>query len=233
MQGDFFHRFRTSVNPARLDVYRQPGDDDLTVIARYLWNVALSEAAYPMLQTLEVGLRNALHNALFHHCGTPAWYNTARSCLHPSEVDCIARAKYELGRAGKPTEPGRVVAELNFGFWCSLFNTKYERPGSRLWPTLLQQTVPNMPRRHRTRHSLSHRFNNIRTFRNRVFHHERIIHTSLIDTHRELKEAIGWISTPLRYSTEVSDRFLGVLALGWQEPRRLLLAHAYPVEYTI
>ncbi|CAA9324623.1 MAG: hypothetical protein AVDCRST_MAG68-2010 [uncultured Gemmatimonadetes bacterium] len=45
------------------------------VIVRYLWNVALCEALYPSLQSLEVALRNTLFNAgeaVYPFTGTPA-----------------------------------------------------------------------------------------------------------------------------------------------------------------
>jgi len=43
---------RDTISSPRLDACRRlPSDDDLTLLGRYAWNVALSEALYPILQS--------------------------------------------------------------------------------------------------------------------------------------------------------------------------------------
>ncbi len=50
----YYALLRSVLSADRLDVYRQPRDaDSLDVVARYLWNEALSEALYPTLAALE------------------------------------------------------------------------------------------------------------------------------------------------------------------------------------
>jgi len=45
------------VSPTCLQAYRLATDrDDLDALARYLWNMALSEALYPSLQNMEIAL---------------------------------------------------------------------------------------------------------------------------------------------------------------------------------
>ena len=132
MQADFYHRFMAAITPARLNAYRSSGLDDLDVVACYLWNSALSEALYPTLQTFEVGLRNALHNALTFRFGQADWYDSPHQFLDQASQNAILEGKFELTKNGKPHEPGRIVAELGFGFWTSLFNRKYEHPATRL-----------------------------------------------------------------------------------------------------
>jgi len=133
MQGDFFYRVETALSPDRLSVYRQPGMRDLDVIACYLWNVALSEALYPSLQTLEIALRNSVNRALSSRFGTPYWYDHS-GVLDRRELQAVADAKEQLTVARKPHDPGRIIAELSFGFWTSLFNVRYEQADRRLWP---------------------------------------------------------------------------------------------------
>jgi hypothetical protein len=61
----YYGLLRGVLSADRLDAYHQPGDSDgLDAAARYLWNVALSEALYPALAALEVGLRNNFHDEL-------------------------------------------------------------------------------------------------------------------------------------------------------------------------
>ncbi|MEH6649635.1 MAG: Abi family protein [Motiliproteus sp.] len=44
------------------------------LIGLYNWNKALSSALYPMLQCLEVSIRNAVHERATSHFGTSDWY---------------------------------------------------------------------------------------------------------------------------------------------------------------
>lgn len=55
------------------------------------------------------------------------------------------------------------------------------------------------------------RWDGIRRLRNRIFHHERIIHwNDLPQQHKDLIETIGWISPDLEDMSLQLDRFAGV-----------------------
>ena len=58
MNADFYTQFEHILTRPRLSVYRQDGDDDTTVLARYLHNIALYKAFYAPLHIFEVSLRN-------------------------------------------------------------------------------------------------------------------------------------------------------------------------------
>ena len=86
----YYALLRSVLSADRLDVYRQPRDaDSLDAVARYLWNEALSEALYPTLAALEVGLRNNLHDELSALYG-PSWF-TRPGLLRPSAGTLVAR----------------------------------------------------------------------------------------------------------------------------------------------
>ncbi len=134
------------------------------------------------------------------------------SILKPSEQENVSGAKAKLAREGKPLEVGRIMAELSFGFWTSLLDARYEQG---LWPKLLKPTFPHMPRQIRTRKNLSRRLNRIRHLRNRVFHHEPVWHwQDLARQHSETIETIGWISSELRDTMRIVDRFPVVYDAG-------------------
>lgn len=216
----FFDRFRLAISPERLEVYRHRGDGDAETIARYCWNVSLSEALYPTLQTLEVALRNTVHHAASDSYQNEMWFDGSRSPLRRTEKEALDTAKETLSRRQRPMEPGRIVAELNFGFWTSLFNRRYEQV---LWPAMLKAAFPDMPRRLRTQRNLSNRFNDIRKLGNRVFHHERIIHKeNLPRVHAEITEAIGWISPVLHAYVIKVDRFPHLHGNGLVEARAMI-----------
>lgn len=65
------------ISTPRLQTYsRLTGTSDLsTLIGAYQWNKRVSAAIYPILQCLEVTLRNAVHKAATSHFGTPDWYD--------------------------------------------------------------------------------------------------------------------------------------------------------------
>lgn len=69
MQGLSYKLITESLSPERLSPYAHDGVDQEVALARYLWNVALSEALYSSLQFCEVSLRNTLHTFLSQHYG--------------------------------------------------------------------------------------------------------------------------------------------------------------------
>src|SRR5438552_2173704 len=116
-QQDLFAALSRAHSPERLGAYRRAGDDEAAVLARYLWNSQLSEALYPTLQALEVALRNSVHAAVSRAYGRADWYDGTPAILQARQQDLVADATATLRAAGKPVTPGRVVAELPFGFW--------------------------------------------------------------------------------------------------------------------
>jgi hypothetical protein len=224
MQEDFRTLLRKAISHERLEAYRQRGTngDDLNLFAHYAWNVALCESLYPTLQGLEVALRNSINDAATTAYRKELWYDDSRVIPHPREQEAVRKAKDTLIREGKPHEAGRIIAELNFGFWTSLFDVRYEQI---LWPRLLKAVFPFMPRTIRTRKTLSKRLHRIRHLRNRVFHHEPIWYwRDLIQQHDELREAIGWINPAMLEMIGLLDRFTDVYRRGVESNEEKLRA---------
>ncbi len=172
MQADFAAKLIRALSTERLAAYRQrlAKDGNRNLFSHYAWNMALSESLYPVLQILEVALRNSIHSASCRHFGRDDWYNN-HHIIHPKDVGALDKAKEILTRQHKALDPGRIIAELNFGFWTSLMDKRYEQV---LWHQLIKAAFPYMPKKIRTRRELSRRFNKIRRLRNRIFHHEPI-----------------------------------------------------------
>jgi hypothetical protein len=107
----------------------------------YEYKIALSEALYGLLHGLEVAVRNAAHHALTASFGTPTWYDIAP--LSGYWVDQLGKAKQ---KPGVGAVPGKVVAELTFGFWVDLLQGGNHRS---VWvDRKLNKAFPNA-RRHR------------------------------------------------------------------------------------
>lgn len=214
MQEDFFTQLRKSISHERLEAYRQrrADSDDLNLYAHYAWNIVLSESLYPALQGLEVSIRNSIHDAASERFNTEYWFDDS-GFLYPSEKESVQKAKEILIKSKKTLDAGRIIAELNFGFWTSLFDVRYEQ---RLWPWLLKPVFPSMPRTERTRKTLSKRLNKIRQLRNRIFHHEPIWHwRDLRGQHAESLETIYWINPAMMKFIKELDRFPVILEKGF------------------
>lgn len=197
----------------RLEAYRlSPSDTPRDLIGRYRWNVALSMSLYAPLGYLEVAFRNSLHEALTAFWGTPAWYDLTPAWLSSHEQGAINAAKLELGRRKATLDPGRLVAELSFGFWTSLLSRGYEQV---IWPRLLKPVFPHMPRRERTRKHVAERMHQVRKLRNRVFHHEPIWRwTDLPHRYAALGETIDWFEPALSRILPDAHTFNEVHAKG-------------------
>ena len=225
MQESLYDAMGCGVSLDRLDAYRR-NDDDRSVITRYLWNAALCESLYPSLQSVEIVLRNSLHTALTATYHNGRWFDVSPGLLHPRQQAMVKDAEDKLHHEGKLATTGRIVAELNLGFWTSLFNVHYEQKGAtdpRLWPRHLRTVFPGMPRSKRTRHAVVRTLVDIRLLRNRVFHHEPIWDLSALpERHTRLTEFVGWINPTYRDVCLLGDHFKETHLVGEQRLRRQL-----------
>lgn len=79
MNQNFFASLRTSISPQRLDAYKTLSTDtEIDLFERYFWNIALCESLYPVLQNLEITLRNNIYNAATLSFKDPNWFDNVR-----------------------------------------------------------------------------------------------------------------------------------------------------------
>jgi len=225
MNPAFFQQVETALAAERLDAYRQDGVSPVIALARYLLNMALCETLYSPLQFAEIALRNALHTCLASRFGTPIWYDVIPA-LPAWQQKQLAEARQKLQLNGKSISPGRMVAELQFGFWTGFFNKSHA--GTGLGHALSSGAFPHAPRPERDMKKLDARWKQIRDLRNRVFHHERIIHWTNLDAqHTAIIEVIGWITPELRQMALALDRF-SVLRQQGLNPWVAQIQHHWP-----
>jgi len=184
-------------SPARLGRYRASCDGDEARAAKaYVNNLLLAEAMMPMLSVLEIALKNGVHRRLSAFYQRPDWWEALAG--HPAfawQIREIANTKAKLQRRAEAATPDKIIAELAFGFWSSLFNVQFQ---TVLWKEL-RLVFPRCPKPQRQRHTVSSALNQIRDLRNRVFHHEQLLwlHPSLIDLHTKGIEVINWLDPKL------------------------------------
>jgi len=207
------------IAPDRFDAYRRPGDaDELDGLARYVWNMALCREVQTPLHILEVCFRNRLHNALTASRGRADWFNDER-LLSLDEQSAVIRAKKTLERQRRPFSPGRVVAELNFGFWTGLYGREHENDIVR--PTLAA-TFPHIVGR-AVRGTVASPLREARLLRNRVSHHEHICFDVALPTkYADILNLIKWMSSEAPELVALEGRFTHIYGATWTAYRPIL-----------
>lgn len=214
MNSDIYAQLQNALAPERIEAYGTPGDEPKVIFARYLLNMSLCESLYSPLQFAEIALRNSIHRQLSNHFQTSEWYR-AHNHFTPWQKRAIQESVESLKKRAKPVTSGRIVAELTFGFWTGFFNKSQAK--SSISQKLLADVFPNLPRRQRTLKAINLRWIRIRDLRNRIFHHERILHWKDLDQqHSELIEAIYWISPELAELAKTLDRYSQIRKGGLQ-----------------
>ena len=185
--------------------------------------MALGEALYPSLQALEITFRNNLYRSAADAFNNSRWFEMRRfnSKRDHNEHFLVKKAKRRLHDAGKPNTPGRVVAELNFGYWVGLLDGRYEKS---FWTKVGKTAFPHAPRRFRDRQKILDLIDPIRRLRNRVFHYEPVWYWSnLMQLHSQTFQMLDWMNPDVRKTISILDRFPDVYCQGYEAHRSRLL----------
>lgn len=191
------------ISRERLEPYLILHQSDIDkAMLHYKSNILISESFYPLLAVLEIGLRNSIDYQLTKRFNDRHWYENMEFIRIATrfQIDRISDAKSNILSEKKEITPGRIISELSFGFWTSLFDVRFEMT---LWKSL-RLSFPNCPKQIRQRKTMSSKFNSIRKLRNRIFHHEAISwNLSVLDIYKhELLEGIEWLDKDLMHWVE-------------------------------
>jgi hypothetical protein len=166
--------------------------------AAYDQNVLLAQALMPALQTVEIALRNAVHQSLTRSIGRQDWWTAlpAPEFNWLRDVVSEARAK-KISKRRERATTDKIVAELTFGSWTRLFNSQH---GQTLWGRLML-AFPTCPKIKRQRATISSAVNHIRDLRNRVMHHEPLLWVtpSVEEVHATILEVLDWIDPGINH----------------------------------
>jgi hypothetical protein len=203
----------------RLKKYGLGQVDEPLVIARYKWNLALSEALYPSLSLLEIGLRNRMDAALsmlygpqWLHEDCTYWVRTpwmqAKRLPNP-EQDAILKAKQKLVRENGEWNHPKLVAELNFGFWTNLFKSHYHPPIWHRKEKPMKMVFPESPKI--SPKQAYEELNRVKILRNRTAHHEAIWNKpTLQEDYQTIFRLLSALGQPLKLMATDLDRFPSV-----------------------
>ncbi|GEL27139.1 hypothetical protein PSU4_60930 [Pseudonocardia sulfidoxydans NBRC 16205] len=197
------------LSPPRFAVYVNAADGDRGRARQlYEWNAAVSAAFHHDLGHLEVALRNAYDRALSqggsdrrHWVFDPFRHfppqmrraaNGRRYDANETSRVMIQRAVDEASKdsAGVQPAPGKVIAELNFGFWRFL---SVRRLHESLWvPRLHTAFRPGTSRR-----EVDDPVVRLHKLRNRVAHHEPLFALDLAARCTDVLTVASLLSEPL------------------------------------
>ena len=169
-------KYSHSLNNERLKRYKtniKAGKQD--IINLYSYNIKLSKELYPLISLFEVALRNHVSSAISKNISSNWFldYNITKNILKDKELKNFFEAYQNLSKKGNLSE-GRLIAELNLGFWVNLFNKKYK---INLWhkKNMFESVFPyfNIKTSNRVGY-IYPKLKEVQYIRNRISHHEAI-----------------------------------------------------------
>ena len=179
----------------------------------YLWNMRLCGALLMPLHLVEILVRNAAAEALGAQHG-PTWPHNDAFRRRLPRVHTGYCAGTELEKAvGRSARVDDVVAGLSFAFWHQLFTRRFDQS---LWMTGFSRVFPHalpLPS-HALRAAAYADLARLRQLRNRIAHHEPILHWDLPKHHAAMLELTGWLSPAAAEWCRAHGRFDALFPAG-------------------
>ena len=175
-----YSEYEIAFSTARLNRYLVAcGGNRPKALSLYRHNVKLCQKFYGMLNIFEVVLRNAINLHYQQHFSDTDWI---RHQCEPGGIleSAPQRAEIErtvamLERQGKYSND-RLVSSVTFGFWTYLFNRIPFRNGGMNLLQIFPNRAPGLAQR-----PIYNELQDIKSFRNRIAHHEAICFNSAGD----------------------------------------------------
>lgn len=121
----------------------------------------------------------------------------------------IGTVRYHLVREGIAITDGKIISELNFGFWTTLLEENHYK--ILIWRKIFRDVFPSYPLTGSIDDAVdlvSQKVNKIRSFRNRIFHYEPIINRNDLEQIREcILEVLNWINPQMYQLTKLFDEY--------------------------
>lgn len=194
---------------SRFDLFiNEDNDEHFVRYGTYLWSQNAAASIYPLIQHLEVLLRNAIDNEARKRFGEYWWETIATDKNHPNGANFqqgIERAKKSLTKAWRKKEKKKlglaesaplpdnhkpskfphddIIAATDFGTWKDILVAAYSTSNSNqqasyLWPKSFSKVFRKFHIFNsspvKAREDIIDAINEIRDYRNRLFHHDCI-----------------------------------------------------------
>jgi hypothetical protein len=181
------------------------GGDTAAAWRLYMWNISISAAFYPLLDFVEITLRNSLHRELGARFGRADWWSVAPLNEHGQRLVKQAQEKVSASRSSQNADD--LVTELTFGFWVSLISRTYDRA---FWVPALHRAFPHYRGRRDVLHA---ELKEVLWLRNRVMHYEPIHRRDLKADHGTIYRLLDYMSPRLAAAARPIDHVPHVLRL--------------------
>ena len=195
------------------------GGDLQDALRLYDWNIQASASIHEDLARFEVLFRNMVADTLVNHGDTSGWegpwyqqHDLFRGRQHKRTREAIASARDRATGRRRSEVYGKVIAELNFGFWRYLCHKRYL---TSLWVPAIASAFPLHPEAgnpYRIRKEVENRMEKFHFTRNRIAHHEPIHRRDLNVEHEYLLETVGWMCADSKTWIKETSRTQVVLA---------------------
>ncbi|WP_144715139.1 hypothetical protein [Curtobacterium pusillum] len=187
------HQLERLITPARLGSYVERTSTFTDTLRLYEWNMRASASVMELTGIVEVVARNALDRELREWAArrtSGPWFDDVP--LDSQGRADLAKARARASRGGRRAGVhGRVIAELSFGFWRYLVESRYH---TSLWVPDLHRAFSHGPPDLRVRRNeVTRRLQQLHFVRNRAAHHEPIHARDLQRDHDYAIELLGWI----------------------------------------
>lgn len=209
-------------SPPRLQrfLYACQNDRDKAV-ALYQANLEISKSFYPLINTIEIVIRNQINNVLTSHFSDSNWILNQRygfmfdltlktgNFFMKTQID---RAEIELRKRNVQITSGRIIAELNFYFWTMFFDNQHYK----LLKGKPIKVFSNLPPKH-GKTEVWTILTNIRKLRNRISHQEPILFNNrthqvdfspVISVYKSIRKLLRWIDANLVFWIKETDLVL-------------------------
>lgn len=177
----------------------------------YLWANNLAGALHAQISLVEVAVRNSIEQTLRNwnvsQSGPPDWalHNHTQEPLYTllkNELNKARRSAHQEANSRTDGHPRKgvtpnhddIIAQLMFGTWVKVLQPLSKNESSdrqeKLWTTGLNKAFPGADQSDAGRRKLGRQLNSIRRLRNRVSHHENLLHVQVAHRLNEMLSVV-------------------------------------------
>ncbi|CAN5638428.1 Abi family protein [soil metagenome] len=205
MAGISYTQIESQLSRPRLNRYLfAVGNNKIKAVQLYKANLRISKSFYPLINILEIAVRNSFDKVISNHFNDTDWIiNQQNGFMSHNSLrqgnfylkQQISNAIRNLRNRNTTVTSGKVIAEQTFGFWTSLLKPHHYR--------LLQgkpiYTFPHCPHNYQ-RNDFLRELNKLRDFRNKIHHNEPVCFSNntvnfstAVEIHNLILEVLDWI----------------------------------------
>ena len=211
-----YHTLEKYASVQRMNRFLAATGSKSGAMSLYRANLLVSQAFYPVLNLMEIFLRNSLYACVEKYFSNPDWIITGKNGFMNDTTlaksgyylkNSVINAENKMQKKGIIASAEKILSEQSFSFWVSLFEScHYKLIGGSVI-----HSFPHKPS-HVNRKAIFLLLTKIRDFRNRIYHNEPVCfngtvvdfsHARKIRT--DLFGMLGWMNIDIKKYVEYFD----------------------------